>query len=119
MKLLFTILLLGTMSAQASHYSNCLMTAEVQEIINLDKLGGETRVFRGVIESERNQLIKFKVLKTTSVRGYDCSRFNNRVFTLYIDSSEVDKYSKGQELMMRHINVGDSRSNSTTWKIDK
>ncbi len=114
MKLLTMFLLFTSLSVHASHYHNCDMSATVQEITDLAVLNSTTSSIRGVITSERNQLIKFKIDNVSNNR---CSYFKGEEFTLSILKSEVDGYKKGQVLELNYLNVGDSRSDRTSWKV--
>lgn len=114
MKLLTTLLLLTSLSASASHYHNCDMSVTVKEIIDLEKLNSSVSSIRGEITSERNQLIKFKV---DSVKIERCSYFTGEEYTLSVLKSEVDMYQKGQTLKLNYLNMGDRRSDTTSWRV--
>lgn len=114
MKLLTIFLLFTSLSVHASHYHNCDMSATIQKVTDLASLNSTTSSINGVITSERNQLIKFRVDSVTIDR---CSYFKGEELTLSILKSEVDEYKQGQVLRLNYLNVGDSRSDMTSWKV--
>ncbi len=120
---LFTLLLVSV-SANASHFVTCDVTAEVVNIQNLDLMNDTTvtrRSFSPAEGSTVDETITIATIEITSVSNNEgmlkCQFKNGDEITLAVKKEEKGEYSEGQKLELNYRNVGDALGSGTTWKL--
>ena len=125
MKILIPILtLLVSLSANASHYVTCDVSAEVVNIQKMDRLNDSTtnrRTYPPVGESNTDERVTIATIKIEEVSSNDgmlnCQFTKGQEITLFVKAGENNDYKVGSSLSLNYTNVGDSFGGQTTWEV--